>query len=139
VAVAEQHGARLAREAKAWLPSAAVWARGAEGGRTAGPSLLQRAVRAPDPCFFQRDGWIVRRLAPDCSRIELTDLPRLEDEERLLGIMGWETANLHLGSRAVPQIRAHLRGVPRRWLSDAAEHMADLVRADWKAWRRGAS
>lgn len=137
VALAEWQGARIAREAKAWLPSAAAWASGRTTPRPAGASLLQRAVRAPDPCFLCRDGWIVRRLGPDCSRIELTDLTDLGDEERLLRMMGWETGNLHLGSRSSVLVRSHLRTLPRRWLGCAAAVMADLVEADWNEWHRG--
>jgi hypothetical protein len=100
-----------------------------------GPTLLQRAVRVPDPTFKIRDGWIVRRLAPDCSRIELADLPSVRDEERLLAMMGWETANLHLGSRGVG-IRADLRTRPRRWLEQAAHAMTDVVESEWLEWSR---
>ena len=135
VALATWGGARIAREAKEWLPSAAVWATGRTSSVAMGPTLLQRAVRVPDPIFSIRDGWIVRRLAPDCSRIELADLPSERDEERLLGMMGWETANLHLGSRGIG-IRADLRTRPRRWLEQAARAMTDNVEREWLEWSR---
>ena len=137
VALAEWRGARIAREAKAWLPSAASWASGRASARAAGPTLLERAVRAPDPFFVCRDGWIVRRLAPDCSRLDLKELSGLRDEERLVRMMGWETGNLHAGANNIPLVRAHLRALPRRWLREAASVMADLVEADWNQWRRG--
>ena len=81
MALAEWGGARIAREAKAWLPSAAVWATGRHraSSATTGAALFQRAIRVPDPFFAIRNGWIVRRLAPDCSRIELVDLPKERD------------------------------------------------------------
>lgn len=137
VALAEWRGARIAREAKAWLPSAASWASGRTTARAAGPTLLERAVRAPDPFFVCRDGWTVRRLAPDCSRLDLKELSGLRDEERLLRMMGWETGNLHAGANNIPLVRAHLRALPRRWLREAALVMADLVEADWNQWCRG--
>ena len=59
--------------------------------------LLDTAVRCRDPFVRFQKRWIVRRLAPDCSRIELSDMPRERDEIRLLRAMGWETANVHLG------------------------------------------
>jgi hypothetical protein len=135
VALASWGGARIAREAKAWLPSAAVWTTGRTSRVARGLTLLQRAVRVPDPMFAISDGWIVRRLAPDCSRIELADLPSERDEERLLDMMGWETANLHLGSRGIG-IRADLRTRPRRWLEQAARAMTDNVESDWLEWTR---
>ena len=137
VALAEWRGARIAREAKAWLPSAAAWASGRATARAVGVTVLERAVRAPDPFFRYRDGWTVRRLAPDCSRIELTELSGLRDEERLLRMMGWETGNLHIGANIILVVRAHLRTLPRRWLREAAAVMADLVEADWRQWRKG--
>jgi hypothetical protein len=99
VAVAEWRGGSVAREAKALAPSACVWA---EQGKGTAPVLYQKildcAVRCRDPFVRLEKRWIVRRLAPDCSRIELAALPRERDETRLLHAMGWETANVHLGS-----------------------------------------
>ena len=135
VALTEWGGAHIAREAKAWLPSAAEWARGRPSGSAHGATLLKRAVRAPDPFFAIDEGWVVRRLAPDCSRIELSDLPGKRDEEKLLRVMGWETANLHLGTPRRAVVRAHLRSRPKRWLDEAA--MAETVDADWRAWVNG--
>jgi hypothetical protein len=133
VALAEWGGALVAREAKALLPSAAVWARGVSGPATRSAALLRKAVRVPDPFFAIRAKWIVRRLAPDCSRIELIDLPKKRGEEKLLRAMGWETANLHLGTRRA-SIRADLQSRPRRWLNEAATAMADMVGKEWRKW-----
>ena len=49
VALAEWRGALIAREAKAWLPSAAVWATGRNTIALDADTVLRRAVRAPDP------------------------------------------------------------------------------------------
>jgi hypothetical protein len=132
VALADWVGALIAREAKALSPSASVWARGrATRGNPA--ELLKRAVRVPDPFYAVTGDWIVRRLAPDCSRIELADLPGKRDERKLLRAMGWETANLHLGTRRAAILK-DLKNRPRRWLDDGASRMADAVRRDWRAW-----
>jgi hypothetical protein len=137
VALAEWRGARIAREAKAWLPSAAAWAAGAPEKSGVGEALLARAVRNPDPLFAFRGPWIVRRLAPDCSRIEIEELPRARDEEKLLRAMGAETANIHLGTPRAA-IRADLRARPARWLERAAIAMADAVETEWREWvKRG--
>jgi len=137
VAMADWCGGRIAREAKAWLPSAAVWATGRRSIGVNGEMLLARAVRAPDPFLHFSNGWVVRRLAPDCSRIELADLPKIRDEEKLLRAMGWETANVHLGQGSV-RISADLAARPRRWLERAAVAMADAVHDDWRDWLKAA-
>jgi hypothetical protein len=135
VALASWGGALVAREAKARLPSAAAWASGREAGVDAMTTLLCRAVRVPDPFFRIGGQWITRRLAPDCSRIELGELPSTRNERKLLRAMGWETANLHLGTPRT-SIDADLNGRPRRWLETAATVMADVMEDEWRAWTR---
>jgi hypothetical protein len=132
VALAVWGGAQIAREAKALVPSASAWAR--RGAAQCTPvELLERAVRVPDPFYAISGSWIVRRLAPDCSRIELAELPGRRDERKLLRAMGWETANIHLGTRRAA-IDRDLRARPRRWLDEAALRMADAVKRDWRQW-----
>jgi hypothetical protein len=138
VAIAECRGGRVAREAKALVPSSVHWARGTKGPtEVLYQAVLNRAVRAPDPFVQVRKGWIVRRLSPHCCRVELSSLPEDRDERRLLFAMGWETANIHLGSRgAARNIGKHLSRLKRNWLSAAAKDMAKAVRDDWDAWRK---
>ncbi|MGH8336402.1 MAG: DUF2252 family protein, partial [Gammaproteobacteria bacterium] len=135
VALAQCHGARVAREAKALAPSAIGWAGGKEG-KIAYQTILDRAVRDPDPFVELRGSWIVRRLSPHCSRIELAVLPRNRDEIRLLFAMGWETANIHLGtSGARRSISRHLDRMKPVELLSAAKNMARSVTRDWHAWK----
>ena len=135
VALAEwQHG-HIAREAKSWLPSAAIWATGRQSIGLAQAALLAQAVRVPDPMFEVHERWIVRRLAPDCSRIELAELPTVRDEERLLRAMGGETANFHV-THARAAIRTDLKKRRRRWLEDAAGDMADILEKEWRRWAK---
>jgi uncharacterized protein (DUF2252 family) len=65
VLLAQLHGAKIAREAKALCASACVWA-GVKGASESPlyEDALERAVRALDPFVRIRRGWIVRRLAP---------------------------------------------------------------------------
>jgi len=137
VALAEWHGGSIAREAKALAPSACLWA---EEGRGTAPihyqEILDRAVRCLDPYVNVRQKWIVRRLAPDCSRIELSQLPKERDELRLLHAMGWETANVHLGSAKPRVLLADLKKRPRGWLLAAARAMEKAVRADFLEYNK---
>ncbi|HMD49016.1 MAG TPA: DUF2252 family protein, partial [Bryobacteraceae bacterium] len=74
LAVAEYRGARIAREAKALAPSACVFAQGLKNDAIHYQEILDRSVRAIDPFVQLRGAWIVRRLSPDCSRVELSSL-----------------------------------------------------------------
>jgi len=78
---------------------------------------------------------VVRRLAPDCSRIPLEALPQERQELTLLHAMGWETANLHLGSAKAKSLLADAKHRGDAWLDKAAEAMQAVLMADWKAWR----
>jgi len=138
VALADWCGGRVAREAKALLPSACVWAREDKGSRKIFyEEIINSAVRALDPCVKLRGRWIVRRLAPDCSRIELSAIPKQRDESRLLHAMGFETANIHLGSKAaVKAVRRDLAKRKPGWLHETARKMGDAVKKDWEQWRK---
>jgi Uncharacterized protein conserved in bacteria (DUF2252) len=136
VAIAEWGGGQVAREAKALAPSACAWAEQVKGSpRSLYQEVLERAVRCPDPFVRMDDCWIIRRLAPDCSRIELSDLPKAHDEARLLYYMGWETANVHIGTVNARALLSDLDKRKGKWLFEAAARMAQAVREDWKAWR----
>jgi len=127
VAIADWNGGFIAREAKALVGPADPMRR-----------LLANAVRAHDPMWTIHGSWIVRRLAPDCSKIEIADLPQERNEKKLLRAMGWETANLHLATpRAAVAVVKDLRGRGDRWLERAAEKMRESTLDDWRDWRRG--
>ncbi|MCX6628550.1 MAG: DUF2252 family protein [Candidatus Solibacter sp.] len=133
-AIADWRGGSIAREAKALAPSACIWAR--EGKGTAAilyQEILDSAIRCRDPFVRLQKRWIVRRLAPDCSRIELADMPKERHEIRLLRAMGWETANVHLGSAKARELLGDLKKRPRNWLLRAAQAMEKSVRTDFKA------
>ena len=140
VALAPWHGSTIAREAKALLPSAWVWARDKGRKRIRYNDILARAIRCPDPYAGAVDGWMIRRLAPESIGIDLTTLPKKKLEERLLIAMGAETANIHLGTEgAADAIRKDLNGRRRSWLERAAETMADKLREDQAVWRAAQS
>jgi len=138
VAIAEWHGGRIAREAKALVSSACYWAKGDEGPpEILYQTIITRAVRCPDPFVQLRGRWIVRRLSPHCSRIELAVLEARGEELRLLESMGRETANVHLGTKAARKPILHfLQKQKAKWLHGAAEEMLKAVREDWKDWNK---
>ena len=138
VAIADWRGGRIAREAKALVQSSAWWAQSNEGpADILYQTIINRAVRCPDPFVQVRGRWIVRRLAPDCSRIELASLRSPDTELRLLHAMGGETANIHLGTPAARKaILRHLDKQKGKWLHHAAEAMLQAVHSDWDIWKK---
>ena len=136
VAVADWRGGSVAREAKALAPSACLWAQRGEGAAAIlYQKILDRSVRCPDPFVRLKARWIVRRLAPDCSRIELSALPKEREETRLLHAMGWETANVHLGSLKPRVLSGDFLKRAPGWLMAAALKMEKAVVGDWEEWR----
>ena len=137
VAIAEWKGGRVAREAKALLPSAWHWLKPKQApAEILYAAILRRAVRCPDPYVQMRGHWIVRRLSPHCSRIELDELGTSRGELRLLEAMGKETANIHVGTEEKRRaILKDLRGRKGNWLAGAAQAMADAMEKDWRVWR----
>jgi hypothetical protein len=137
LALSKWRGAFIAREAKAIRPSAWVWATKAPSTEICCEKLVQRSIRVPDPCVRFHGRWVVRRLAPDCSRIELASLSKDRDEARLLYSMGWETANMHFSTpQAIAKVKQDLGTRRGRWLHKAAKAMLTATRKDWKKWQR---
>ena len=140
VALAEWNGGRIARETKALVPSASVWAK--DSNETAPEifyqAIVDRSVRCRDPFVTLSGHWIVRRLGPYCSCIEMSALPQQTGAPEILHAMGWETANIHLGTREqIANIRRDLRKRKAGWLADAAAKMAQATHEDWRDWRKG--
>jgi hypothetical protein len=138
VAIADWHGGRVAREAKALVSSACYWAKDESGPpEILYQTIISRAVRCLDPFVQLRGRWIVRRLSPHCSRIELATLRAPGQELRLLRAMGWETANIHLGTKTARNpILKHIQKQKGKWLHEATEEMLKAVRDDWKTWAK---
>jgi hypothetical protein len=138
-ALADFCGGKIARETKPLVPSACTWAGlRPEDTHIYYADILRQSARAPDPFLVLHGTWILRRLSPYCSRLELSDLARSRDEEKLLWGMGRELANIHLGARAaVPRILRDLRRRKAKWLRRATETMTLATLRDWKDWRKG--
>src|SRR5882672_5388169 len=136
LALSRWRGAFIAREAKAIRPSAWVWAKKASSTEIYCEKLVQRSIRVPDPFVRFHGRWVVRRLAPDCSRIELASLVKDRDEARLLYSMGWESANMHFATpQAIAKVKHDLASRRGRWLHKAAKTMLAATKKDWKKWQ----
>lgn len=130
-----------AREAKALVPSALYWSRGQDRMPSQTATLLQHAIRIPDPYFQVHDRWLIRQLAPDIAKIEMPVDPadkRLALAPALLRLMGRETANIHLGSFSRVDLEKRLKELDRdaRWFPAAAERMTESTRSDHAAWAK---
>ncbi len=137
MALSSWQGALIARETKGIGTSAWVWYKNSSSSTIYGAKLVDAAIRVKDPTVHFGGHWSVRRLAPDCSRIELSSLAALEDESQLLYDMGWEAANMHFGSpRAIPKIKRDLAARKGRWLHKSAKAMLKVMIEDWEEWRR---
>jgi hypothetical protein len=137
-AIVDYDGGKIAREAKALAPSACAWAaKGSSSNRILYERILGKAVRAADPFMHLKGRWIVRRLSPHCCRIELTSLPAAREEKRLLQSMGYEVANIHLGTAGVRgMIERDLKKRDRHWLHKVADSMMRQTARDWDDWRK---
>jgi uncharacterized protein (DUF2252 family) len=130
-------GGQIAREAKALTLSACCWAEGKKGdGKIHYDKILRRAVRCRDPLVMVCGDWLARRLSEDCFRISLSHLPEKRNEFDLLYFMGWEAANIHLGSVDPAKLTKHLKRKSAGWLHQAATVMREECLRDWKRWKK---
>jgi hypothetical protein len=131
VALASRSGGYVAREAKAYVPPVSA----GDDQTCYYNDIVSKAIRCADPTLGITDGWVIRRLSPDCSRVELSELPKEHDNKKLLRSMGYETANVHLGSMPAATIAADLGKRPQGWLHDSARSMLDAIKTDWHNWK----
>ena len=134
-------GVRDAREAKALVPSALYWHDERDNMRSQTATLLQHAIRSPDPHVQVHDAWLIRQLAPDVAKIEMPENDRdqrLVLAPALLRLMGRETANIHLGSRSGKALKKLLTGLGRddRWFAAATDRMVACTRKDHAVWAK---
>lgn len=131
VALAERAGGYVAREAKSYVSPVSA----GDDQTCYYNEIVSKAIRCPDPTLKITDGWVIRRLSPYCSRVELSELPKEHDDRKLLRAMGYETANIHLGSVGADTIISDIGKLPQDWLHDSAHAMLDAIRTDWHNWK----
>jgi hypothetical protein len=139
----EHQGGPLAAEGKSVALSAAVWANGQTKGEIQMEKLLRPEGRPFSPGTMIQKGWLIRPLMSDCGRIDLsllnvdTDPTAVNiDQDRLLTAMGFEIANLHLLSASADRLRKAVSEFRVPAFRKTTEKMLDLLRADYKAWRK---
>ena len=138
-AVESKKGVRDAREAKALVPSARYWSTEQDDMPSQTATLLQHAIRIPDPYFQVHDHWLIRQLAPDIAKIEMPypKDKRLALAPDLLRLMGRETANIHLGSCTSQDLAERLENLDQTlggWFPAATDRMVASVRKDHAKW-----
>jgi uncharacterized protein (DUF2252 family) len=136
-AMVRWEGGWIARELKQLVPSSNLWLEGRTGHTQSHYNeAISAAVRSRDPFQTISGKWLTRRLSPDSNPIDIADLPREIDEERLMSAMGAEAANVHLGrARQADRILKDLRARKSGWLQHAARDMAKAMVADWKEFK----
>jgi len=141
LALVDWQGGQMAREAKSVVASACLWAndKNAGDGNPWLEKTVRSAVRCADPYYEVRRGWLVRRLGPECSRIDIEELIHHQDLAALLYCMGQETANIHLGTpKGRKRIRESLKHLSSDWLETAADLMLKLSLQDWHRFKASA-
>jgi Uncharacterized protein conserved in bacteria (DUF2252) len=140
---AEHQGGPIAAEGKSVALSAAIWANGQAKGEIQMEKLLRSEARPFNPGTRIHDGWLIRPLMSDCGWIDLsllnvdTDPTAVNlDQDRLLTAMGFEIANLHLLSVPVDRLKKAVSEFRIPAFRKTTENMIDLIRADYKAWRK---
>lgn len=133
IIIGDWRGSKIGREAKVIIPSAFIWAQKINENQYFYNEILEKAIRCPDPFLKVNKNWLLRRISPHCSRIELFMLPKRRDEKKLLYAMGFETANIHLGTRGKSdKIVKSLEKLPKKWLHKTSLEVVDKVIEDWK-------
>ena len=139
VAFGELDGGLVVREAKQIPGPVSMWAdpkRPQVGGLPAAVEA-SRGV-ATDPWRRQSRKWVLRPLAPDATRLELSTLRRRHAAEGLLRSMGEEAANIHLvvaeGAAAAKAIRKDEESRTGGWLAEASGAMVESVKSDYAEW-----
>lgn len=134
-AICQFEGGFIAREVKQLARPASQWATGSGPIPIRYGELLKNAIRCQDPFLRQQSNWVGRRISPSNSRIEIIDLPREKDVERLLHVMGFETANIHLGSTPRKKLKKAVDGIKLSEFVKASRALETAVMRDWNEWK----
>jgi hypothetical protein len=135
VGIGRWHGGRLVREAKALVISGWTLAFDPGSEKLYVDKIASGSFRAPDPWYRVIDNVVVRRLSPNSHKIEVKHDSAVLLEPRMLGAMGHELANVHLGTGDVQRaVDSHFHDRDAAWLKKAAEDAAENVSSEYEEW-----
>lgn len=135
VGIAEWQGAPVVREAKAVVSSAWLRPHGRGSGRIRVAEIANGRFRSWDPWFKLNGRIAVRRLSPNNRKIEADKAVALLLMPDMLRVMGFEIANVHVGTR--PSWAEISRDLSKRrggWLAASANRAVEAVARDYADW-----
>jgi Uncharacterized protein conserved in bacteria (DUF2252) len=133
-------GAPVVREVKAIVPSAWAYAHDS-AHRVLSRKIAAGRFRAPDP-WYRVDGkkrLVVRRLSANSRKLEMEYHGDILLDPRMLGLMGHELANIHLGTATKSkkaELREDLKGRDPNWLLFAVEKACAFVEREQQEFER---
>ncbi|CAM5776640.1 hypothetical protein LMIY3S_05629 [Labrys miyagiensis] len=140
VVVAAYQGGRIAREAKALVPSAWDWAHGGTGDIRNFTRLATGRCRSPDPHLDVRGTFIVRRIAADSRKLDLTAEGNSLVDERILSAMGADLAAIHCADQGkAGLIEKDLENRPEDWLHKNARLAAAWAERTYEGYVKNAA
>jgi len=131
--IASWNSGRVVREAKALVPSAWLWAH-EKSERSRFLDVAFGRFRSPDPHLRCEAGFVLRRVAPDSRKIEITDVQVSGLTEELLAAMAADLASVHAASGTRGRIVEDLDARPDAWLQQAAEAAKTATEQDFAAY-----
>ena len=140
LAIAEWNGGRVVREAKAYVPSAWIWAhRKREPREPWFIDLARGSFRSPDPFARAQAGFVIRRVAPDARKIELAEVARRAPSDRFLAAMAADLAAVHAADPRSPRILDDLGARTGAWLLRAVKAAIQHTQRDFAAYAGAAA
>lgn len=140
-AIALWNGGLIAREARAVCPPSQN-AFGANA-QALSEQIVSARRSSPDPFRRMEGGWLLRRLAPDCAKVETELLEKAGDQEKLLSAMGREIAAVHLSGSGEKgdlltgqEILQEMQTLSGGWFRETAQGLADKMRSAHKSWKK---
>jgi hypothetical protein len=141
-ALIDWKGGPLIREAKQSSLSAWLWARNVDSGQNQVLEIINKSIRSHDPYVRMENNWLIRPIAAHCGRIDLDEIDadhpmavRKTEQMKLLHAMGFETANVHLGSVPAKELVSAAKKFSVDDLRRGTKQMLAAIKADCDVWR----
>ena len=136
VGTTDWRGAPIVREAKALVTSAWSRAHGVSNREVRVGEIAKGRFRPLDPWHRIKDNVEVRRLSPNNRKIEVEKGKSGLFTSDMLQIMGFELANVHLGTaERRDAIKQDLEDRKRGWLTTNARKASDAITQEYNDWK----